>query len=111
MKSTDTSDIYRKLSSARTVVIKLGSAVLSTPDMEMDLPVFKAICADIAALMESGKQVILVTSGAVAAGRGVLGVKEKKPVMAVKQALAAVGQSRLMQIYSEIFAKHGIVVG
>lgn len=111
MKTTDHTDHYRALRSAKTVVIKLGSAVLSTPEMEMDMPVFEAICSDIAALMKSGKQVILVTSAAVAAGRGVLGIKDKKPVMAVKQALAAVGQSRLMQIYSDIFAKHGIPVG
>jgi len=97
---------------ARTVVVKLGSAVLTEPETAaLDLNVLDSVCGEVAALVKSGRQIVLVTSGAVAAGRGVLNIWDRKPTIAVKQALAAVGQSRLMQIYSELFAKHGVVVG
>jgi glutamate 5-kinase len=94
-----------------TIVLKLGSAVLTTTQGELDEPVLRQLCDEVAALVSSGRKVIIVTSGAVAAGRGALGVRDRKPTIAVKQALAAVGQSRLMQIYTELFARHKIIVG
>ena len=97
--------------SASTIVLKFGSAVLTTTSGELDMPVLRQLCDEIALLAKSGRKIVLVTSGAVAAGRGVLGIKDKKPTIAVKQALAAVGQSRLMQIYTELFAQHEIFVG
>jgi len=97
---------------AKTVVIKLGSAVLTSPGTAaLDHEVMRNVCTEIAAQVKAGRQVVMVTSGAVAAGRGVLDVWDKKPTIAVKQALAAVGQSRLMQIYADLFAGHGIAVG
>jgi glutamate 5-kinase len=97
--------------SARTLVLKLGSAVLTTSAGELDMPVMRQICDEVAGLFQQGKQVVVVTSGAVAAGRGALGIKDRKPTIAVKQALAAVGQTRLMQIYTELFSKYEISVG
>lgn len=95
---------------AKTVVIKLGSAVLTeTGVFALDLPVMEEICRQVAEQVKAGRQIIMVTSAAVAAGRSLLQVYDKKPTIAVKQALAAVGQSRLMMIYSEMFAAHGIV--
>jgi len=99
------------LAAAKTLVVKLGSAVLTTPAGELDMPVLRSLCAEMAELMHAGRNIILVTSGAVAAGRGALGIRNRKPTIAEKQALAAVGQSRLMQIYTEVFEKHGLVVG
>ncbi|MGI8905454.1 MAG: glutamate 5-kinase [Candidatus Sumerlaeaceae bacterium] len=97
--------------SARLIVLKLGSAVLTTGGGELDISVMTQICEEIAELLKRGRKVVLVTSAAVAAGRSALGVKDRKPTIAVKQALAAVGQTRLMQIYTELFARHGVIVG
>lgn len=97
--------------SARTIVLKLGSAVLTAPGGDLDLHVIRQICNEVSELQKAGKQIVIVTSGAVAAGRGALGVKDSKPTISVKQALAAVGQPRLMQIYTYFFGKHDIAVG
>ncbi len=90
---------------SRRIVVKVGSAVL-TDDKGIDLQVIENIAREIAFLRDSGREVILVSSGAVAAGRARirfnnggagLGIKEK-------QALAAIGQSSLMQIYDRVFS-------
>ncbi len=97
---------------ASTIVVKLGSAVLTQAgSAALDMDALEEICSQVAAMVKGGRQIIIVTSGAVAAGRGVLNVWDPKPTIAVKQALAAVGQSRLMQIYADIFARHDVVVG
>ncbi len=99
-------------SSARTVVIKLGSAVLTTADADLDLEVMRGVCDEVAGLVAGGKKVILVSSGAVAAGRKVLGIPPaRRATIAEKQALASVGQGKLMQVYSDLFGTHGVPVG
>ena len=80
--------------------MKLGSAVLTTATGDIDLAVLQQLCDEVAAQAKQGRRVVIVTSGAVAAGRGALGLRDRKPTIAVKQALAAVGQSRLMQMYT-----------
>lgn len=97
--------------SARTIVIKVGSAVLTAPGGLIDMTVMGNLCAEIADLIQSGRNVILVTSGAVAAGRGALGIRTRHTTIAEKQALAAIGQSRLMQLYSDFFSEYGIIIG
>lgn len=97
---------------ARTLVIKLGSAVLTRPDGDLDIEVMRGICREVAELVGAGRKVIMVSSGAVAAGRKVLGIPPgRRTTIAEKQALAAVGQGRLMQVYTDLFGAHGIVVG
>lgn len=92
---------------AKTVVLKVGSAVLTTAD-GLNFDTIDSLCRQISFLRSSGRQVILVTSGAVAAGRRRLGV-EKQPgePLKVKQAMAAVGQGILMQAYEQHFAERG----
>ena len=68
------------------------------------------LVAQIAALKKSGKEVVLVTSGAVGAGMGALGYESRPTDLAEKQACAAVGQSRLMAAYDKLFSAHGLVV-
>jgi glutamate 5-kinase len=96
---------------ARTIVLKLGSAVLTGADGDLDIPLMKSICDWTAARVTAGRRMIIVTSGAVAAGRAALGVRDRHLTIARKQALAAVGQSRLMSVYADLFAPHGIYVG
>lgn len=111
MATTTSNGNQAALQSARTVVLKLGSAVLTNAAGEIDLGTLGGICDEVAQLVRNGRKIIIVTSGAVAAGRAAFGFKRRAASIAEKQALAAVGQSRLMGIYTELFAKHQIVVG
>lgn len=92
------------LEKARRVVVKVGSAVLTT-DKGLDPRVINRLADQMAALHDRGLDLILVTSGAVAAGRHVLG--EDPACMVHKQAASAVGQSRLMHGYDEAFGRYG----
>lgn len=92
---------------AKRVVVKVGSAILTAKD-DLNHEVIDNLAREISFLHNSGREVILVTSGAVSAGkRKVKFPDEKELTMREKQALAAIGQSRLMHDYDEAFAKHG----
>jgi glutamate 5-kinase len=91
------------LSKSRRVVVKVGSAVLTSTD-GLDLSVMENLARDISFLIESGREVILVSSGAVAAGKKRLGLQAgRKLELKEKQGAAAVGQSSLMRFYEKIF--------
>lgn len=98
------------LSNVRRVLVKVGSAVLTGED-GLDLTIIEQLVDDIAALRERGCQVILVSSGAIASGKHRLGIEGKLKSIPQKQAAAAVGQGRLMRVYSNAFGKHGLFVG
>lgn len=92
---------------AKRVVIKVGSAILTT-EHGMNHEVIDNLAREIVFLHNSGREVILVTSGAVAAGRKKIAFTPNGELaMREKQALAAIGQSVLMHIYDETFARHG----
>ncbi len=92
---------------ARRVVVKVGSAILTAKD-GLNHQVIDNLAREIAFLHNSGREVILVTSGAVAAGKRKVNFPDDQEVtMREKQALAAIGQSRLMHDYDEAFGKHG----
>jgi glutamate 5-kinase len=96
------------LESAKLVVIKVGSAVL-TSEQGLDLRVVNRLADQIAALHDQGRQIILVSSGAVAAGRGFVFAGTGQLSLPEKQAAAAVGQSRLMHSYDEAFERYNKV--
>lgn len=96
------------LRSVKRVVIKIGSQVLTDGDGALDKAVIDRICKDIAALRERGLQVLVVSSGAIAAGRSELGLTEKPRTIPHKQAAAAIGQSRLMRAYEESLSTHNL---
>lgn len=90
---------------AKRVVLKVGSAVL-TDENGLDQAIISNIARQVSFLQASGREVILVSSGAVAAGRKRLGViKTPHEELRVKQALAATGQGLLMQAYEQAFAE------
>jgi glutamate 5-kinase len=93
-------------SHVKRVVVKVGSGVVSDAN-GLDLPVLRAISSEICALRQRGYEVILVSSGAVAAGKGDLGIVGRPRTIPLKQAAAAIGQSRLMGAYKEAFLVHG----
>lgn len=92
------------------IVVKLGTGVLTDARKHLDHGQLEAIVDQVAALRRAGKEVVIVTSGAVGAGMGALGFDARPVNLAEKQACAAVGQSRLMATYEKLFARHGLVV-
>jgi len=98
------------LGKSRRVVVKIGSAVLTSED-GLDLSVMANLARDISFLIKSGKEVILVSSGAVAAGKKRLGLPLNRTLeLREKQGAAAVGQSSLMRFYEDIFDRLGYKV-
>ena len=93
------------------LVVKLGSSVLTSGTRRLDRACMCNLVQQIAQLQRMGHETVVVTSGAQAAGREILGFPELERSLPSRQMLAAVGQGRLMQIYSELFADHDIVVG
>lgn len=91
----------------RRVVIKVGSGVISD-DRGLDLAMLASVAEGICELRRRGYEVVLVSSGAVAAGKGDLGIVGRPRTIPLKQAAAAIGQSRLMRSYKDIFRPAGI---
>jgi glutamate 5-kinase len=92
------------------VVVKLGTAVLTDSAKKPDRGQFENLVGQVAALHAEGREVVVVTSGAVGAGMGALGFNNRPTELADLQACAAVGQSRLMAAYQELFERHGLAV-
>jgi len=108
----DRSGTALRLTDARRVVIKIGSALLvdrTTGLLKHDW--LAALALDVVWLKSLGKHVILVSSGSIALGRGVLGLPATTLALEQSQAAAAVGQIRLARAYEEVLAPHGITTG
>jgi glutamate 5-kinase len=99
------------LPAARRVVVKIGSSSLTGPDGRLDVGALRALVDVLAARHAAGGQVVLVTSGAISAGIGPLGLAARPRDLATMQAAASVGQGMLVARYTEAFAAHGIGVG
>ena len=91
------------------VVAKIGTSSLTDKVGVIDRNMISNICRQIADLRVAGHEVVLVTSGAVSAGVSALGMSERPSDMRTLQALAAAGQSRLMEVYNAEFAGHQLV--
>ncbi len=100
------------LLNTRTIVIKVGSAVLTNKE-GLNFPVLENIVEQIATLVKAGKRVVFVSSGAVAAGRAALRGSDTDESflegLSGKQAAAAIGQGKLVHFYDEMFAKHSLL--
>jgi len=98
-------------SEAKRIVLKFGSGILaSARGNALDEKQFTRLAAEVADLVRAGHECIIVSSGAVAAGLGALQLNERPQELAAVQACAAVGQSKLMQLYATMFAAHGLNV-
>lgn len=98
------------LKKARRIVVKLGTGVLTDSRKQPDLGQMQQLTTQIAEQSKAGKQMVLVTSGAVGAGMGVLGYSKRPSDLAELQACAAIGQSRLMATYEKLFGAFGLSV-
>ena len=95
---------------AARLVVKFGTGVLTDSRKQPDPAQLEQLVAQVAALKKAGKEIVLVTSGAVGAGMGALGYAKRPNELAELQACAAVGQPRLMVLYAELFARHNLTV-
>jgi glutamate 5-kinase len=93
------------------IVIKIGSSALTQGTPHLSKRYMLSLAQQISDLRETGKQVILVSSGAIAAGRELLNSKSETPSIPNKQMLASLGQAKLMQTWSELFALFEVHVG
>lgn len=98
------------LRGVRRLVVKVGSGVLSRGSFTLDSGTIRALAAQITASRSGGRQVALVSSGAIVAGVGRLDLKERPRSIPLKQAAAAIGQGALIWTYEEAFAAHGVKV-
>jgi len=101
----------RALGDARRIVIKVGSSSLTGDDGRLDVEALRALVTVLARRRLAGGQVVLVTSGAIAAGLAPLGLTSRPRDLATAQATASVGQGLLIARYTEAFAMHGLRVG
>lgn len=99
------------LAGAKRVVVKIGSRVLVQRTGRPDARRMRELVRQIARLHEAGMEVIVVSSGAIGAGMEALGMKRRPTSVPDLQMAAAVGQSRLMAAYGELFEKHHIKIG
>jgi len=98
------------LVNVRRVVVKIGSSLLADAESGIRQGVVDHLVDELAALVATGKQVVVVTSGSVALGRVRLGWVGRKLSVHEKQAAAAIGQPKLMRAYGKAFARHGLSV-
>ena len=100
-------DLRQPLSTARRIVVKVGSGVLVGETQELDRTLIERLVESLVRLLEKQHQIILVTSGAVAAGAPVMGLARSATTIPQKQACAAVGQNLLMALYEQLFSLRG----
>lgn len=100
----------RHFGNVTRVVIKVGSSSLTYPTGKLNLNQMELLVRQMADLHNQGKEVILVSSGAVGAGIGKLGLEKKPRTIPEKQAVAAVGQGILMHMYEKFFLEYGVTV-
>jgi glutamate 5-kinase len=94
------------------VVVKIGTSSITDDGGAVDTDAVVKLCAEVAELRAQSHTVVVVSSGAIAAGQPALGLTNVRPSdMATLQAVSAVGQSRLMRVYDDTFAAHGLVAG
>lgn len=102
-------DIRQKVKDAKRIVIKIGSSSITHSETgELHLSKIEKLIRQIADLRGAGKEVVLVSSGAIATGRHSLGINEKPSTLSGKQALAAIGQARLIMEYRKLFSEYNL---
>ena len=99
------------MAKAKRIVVKVGTSTLTYDTGRLNLRRIESIVKQLADLANQGKEIILVSSGAVGAGLAPLGVKEKPKDLVMKQAAASVGQGVLLHMYEKLFREYGHTVG
>ena len=111
LSQADPSEVRRRcLGTARSIVVKLGTQLLSDKDGRLDAAFLTSVATQVAELRRRGVQVTIVSSGAIGAGLRELNLPARPTDLAKLQAVAAVGQPRLMDAWEAAFAPHGMPV-
>ena len=98
------------LKDKKRVVVKIGSSSLMHSETgKLDLLKIERLVRALVDIKNSGKEVILVSSGAIAVGKTAIGLHERPDELPVKQACAAIGQAKLMMVYQKLFAEYGTI--
>lgn len=95
----------------KKIAVKIGSNVLTRADGTLDITRMSSLVDQIAVLHKAGIEVVLISSGAVASGRSIMGINKKMDVVEQRQLYSAVGQAKLINHYWDLFREHGITVG
>jgi len=95
---------------AKRIVVKVGTSTITYPNGKMNFTQIERLARELTDLSNQGREIILVTSGAVAVGVDRLGLAEKPKTIPGKQAAAAVGQGILMHVYEKLFGEYGQIV-
>lgn len=101
----------KRLKDAKRIVVKVGSSTLTYENGNINLSRIEKLTRVLSDIVNSGKEVVLVTSGAVAVGVNKLKLKQKPETIREKQAVASIGQCELMHIYSKFFGEYSHIVG
>ena len=96
------------IQSARTVVVKVGTNALSKPDDTLDVEKIANLTEQLHRVRQSGRQVVLVSSGAIGSGLGILGLKKRPDDLPHLQAAAAIGQAHLIRQYDDCLQRFGL---
>ncbi len=100
-----------ELQNVNTIVIKVGTSTLTYENGKLNLKRLEQIARILTDVKNSGKRVVLVTSGAIGVGMSKMGLKEKPQEVRVVQAVSSVGQCELMSIYDRLFSEYNTTVG
>jgi len=95
----------------KRITVKIGTRVLTNSRNEIDRKVIKNLADQVSTLMDGGLEVIIVSSGAIGSGLGLLKLEKKQKSLSELQAIASVGQNHLMDIYNEYLGKRGYIAG
>lgn len=110
VEETDTMDTRELLKDKKRIVIKIGSSSLMHEHTEkLNLLKIEKLVRILVDIKNSGKEVILVSSGAIAVGKSTIGLHNRPDGLPVKQACAAIGQAKLMMVYQKIFAEYSTI--
>lgn len=101
----------KRIKDAKRIVVKVGTSTLTYDNGNINLTRIEKLTRVLSDMLNSGKEVVLVSSGAIGVGVSKLKLKEKPQSIREKQAVAAVGQCELMHIYSKFFGEYSHVVG
>lgn len=104
------SELRELIKDKKRIVVKIGSSSLQHPETgDLDYNKMEVLVRELCNMINSGKEVVLVTSGAISVGKKAVHIKDKPVEVSLKQACAAIGQARLMMIYQKIFAEYNQV--
>ena len=95
----------------KKIAVKIGSNVLTRADGTLDITRMSSLVDQISQLHKKGVEIVMISSGAVASGRSILGINKKMDVVDQRQLYSAVGQAKLINLYYDLFREHGITVG